>query len=230
VVVSHCGLRSELHRGDFASLVSESAGSGMRAFVSWLLADFGGRGSPFRGFAERSCQLCRFGDNRFDHQRRILRSRLVPVFQGVELRSSGANCGPSQTPAAHLRRLFTAANVRSVFVEFGPMYKGPVRWLVVTVWAFCVPSFLALVLVLLFYGLAIMARILSTDADAAGRFLSYVSVGIWFLAIPCAVVGLAGALGLLYYNVPAKTNWTAFAFAAASGIAIGLTYLLFAAM
>jgi hypothetical protein len=137
---------------------------------------------------------------------------------------------PSKSAATLKTFYLKVSAIGSLVADFSPFYRGPVRWLVITIWSLCVPSFLALMLVLFLYGLAMIAHLLSTNAGTAGRFLYYLSAVVWFLGIPCTVLALVGALGLLYHKLPARMSWSAFGFAAASGIAIGLTYLLFAAM
>jgi hypothetical protein len=121
--------------------------------------------------------------------------------------------------------------VRSALVPFLPFYQGPRRWLFLTIWSFCAPSFLSVIGVLGIYGLAGLMYLLDTTAGSPGRLFYYLSLFVWWLSIPSALLATLGAPALaLISDVPSRTKWRAFALVAAAWTSTGVAYLLFTKM
>jgi hypothetical protein len=123
------------------------------------------------------------------------------------------------------------SHLRSVLVLFRPSYQGPRRWIPITIWSLCVPSYLSLLSVLALYCLGAVMSSAGTTAGSPGRVFYYLSVALWWFSIPAAALATLGIAILAFLrDVPSQTKWSTVALVIAAWVCMAVAYLLFAKM
>lgn len=115
----------------------------------------------------------------------------------------------------------------SALATLGPFYKDHGRWLLITIWSFCVPCFLSLLSVLI-SALTGVTPLVAASQGSIGVLFYYVSALLWWYMFPFAVLGSVGALALALLSKPSSiTKWNGLAVVGAAWIAIALAHLIF---
>jgi hypothetical protein len=124
-------------------------------------------------------------------------------------------------------RILKTIHIRDAIRDFGPFYKGPGRWLLIGIWALCIPAALSLAYASVLYLVFGVASLLSSTSITIGDSCLLPLAFLWWFAIPCArVATVALTLPFALKPMPNKAMWGGLIAVAANWIAFILTLLV----